>query len=142
MWRNFFLLCLVISCKPVLTNATTIDVLTLSQLPKPTYFSHTLPRATEVNIDAVDTLSQFLQFAKASTEGLSQHATKTVFRRLLVKFQLPLQKSIAGLSLAKTLGVTQIPAIVFNHRYIVYGTLDVLRALNAYQTYRLEKKHA
>lgn len=37
---------------------------------------------------------------------------------------------------AKYLGVQRLPAIVFEHQYVVYGTTDVQRAQQWYQDYK------
>tara|TARA_B100001996_G_C18411828_1_gene497203 strand:- start:147 stop:542 length:396 start_codon:yes stop_codon:yes gene_type:complete len=37
---------------------------------------------------------------------------------------------------AEQLGVQKLPAIVFDHHYVIYGQVDVMQATRVYQTYR------
>ena len=45
-----------------------------------------------------------------------------------------LQRNAEGLAKAKALGVTKIPAIVIDDRYVVYGVSDVSRAIEMIET--------
>lgn len=43
--------------------------------------------------------------------------------------EIELQRSAEGLAKAKALGVTKLPAVVVDERYVVYGVTDVKRAV-------------
>ncbi|MGR0116397.1 TIGR03757 family integrating conjugative element protein [Ralstonia pseudosolanacearum] len=66
-------------------------------------------------------------------------ATRIVQQRLrggTDELQRRLREAYQGVTEAWTLGITKIPAVVVDHRYVVYGESDVARAVARIAAYR------
>lgn len=60
---------------------------------------------------------------------------KNYVKKSIYENQKIYQHNIEGMQKAEQFHLTQLPAIVFNHRFIVLGTTDLNRASEAYEAY-------
>ncbi|WP_431819439.1 TIGR03757 family integrating conjugative element protein [Burkholderia sp. F1] len=91
-----------------------------------------------VELDAAARLEEELA---ASLPGDADKATSIVQRRLQQggpDLQQRLVTAYQGVTEAWSLGVAKVPAVVFAHRYVVYGESDVSIALTRIAQYRKE----
>ncbi len=74
----------------------------------------------------------------------SQDKAETVARQRLQEGGETLQRELAaawqGVANAWRLGITTLPAVVVNRRYVVYGEPDVAKAVAGIETYRRERE--
>lgn len=129
------LVCFLLSTH-LTANTIKVNVLTLSSIPLAENAKiETISPKTKLNIkisnlDDVHNFTRMLNQA-AMSPRLVEHAIQ--------KNKTRLKDAGIGIGLATALQIHELPAIVFQNRYIVYGTTDVLQAFTAYHTWLMEK---
>ncbi|MBN3849440.1 TIGR03757 family integrating conjugative element protein [Paraburkholderia sp. Ac-20342] len=100
---------------------------------------HSIPAGVQVvELDAAQQMDDQL------TRGLPAHAEQAALlvRRRLEQGGTALQQRFAsayqGVTEAWGLGITKVPAVVVDHRYVIYGEPDVQRALSKIARFRKE----
>lgn len=126
---------LVYSAAPSLTLAADIKVFAARSISLSTQQD-----ATIVDLDAASRIEGDL------SDGLSsnQQRAETIARRRLQEGGRALQRDLAaawqGVADAWSLGVTTLPAVVVDRRYVIYGEPDVAKAVARIEAYRRERE--
>ena len=113
------------------THAADVVVVTDSHHPVKTMSGERL-----IELDAASRIEAELS---AELPADPEQATAIVKRRLhegAADFQRRIAKAYQGVADAWSLGITSIPAVVLDQRYVVYGEPDVARALARIEQYR------
>ncbi|EXL06521.1 hypothetical protein BG46_17375 [Brucella anthropi] len=93
-----------------------------------------------VNLDTAETIEAGLS-ANLSTDPAA--AVSTVRQRLQdggAKLQRDLAAAYEAIADAWSLGITTLPAVVVDRRYVIYGEPDIAKAVARIETYRRERK--
>lgn len=124
--RFFAALFLVSSVWPVVA-----DVLVVTDSRHPVKAAH---EARIIELDAPARIEADLSSSLPSDpDRASQIARQRLGDR---KLQQQLHEAYQGIADARSLGITRIPAVVVNQRYVVYGEADVARAVARVEQYR------
>lgn len=122
--------CLAMLCLAQPAIAQTITAFTNSQ----TRLQNAPPATTIYELDVgmriEDAMSVDLPANPQEAEQILRARMQSVEWRAM---EAQLTRSAEGLAKAKALGVTKIPAVVVNDRYVVYGVTDVTHALQMIQ---------
>ncbi|UTW12354.1 TIGR03757 family integrating conjugative element protein [Marinobacterium rhizophilum] len=116
-------------------TATEVWVITDSQHP----VTGTRPPDRVIELDAPQGLEAQLS---ARLPRDPQHASDLAQQRLAQvdqKWQQRLQRAYQGVVDVWALGITKLPAVVVDRRYVVYGTSDLDQALGQIAHYRQEQ---
>ena len=112
--------------------ATTVQAFGISTNP----FINNGPNTKPCYLDAYRALKLRLDVAVKQNNVTSSTAFVNHFKPQLQQ----LSADYMCLAHAKALGITKVPAVVFDHKYVVYGMTDLVLANAAYQTYQ-ERHH-
>lgn len=142
MSRTILILALVTLVNTVSAITMQVNVLTLSTLPLSVNATPTvLDKNTRANVQVsmldfptrlLATVNQKMKATHFSDQDASQHYLKNT----LIKYKVALQHAYMGIGLATGLQIHQLPAVVFNQHYVVYGTTDVSAAYEAYKAWQ------
>lgn len=102
-----------------------VEIFTISSMPVNTIIS----QSADIHYYTVDTTSNLLT---AFNNAVSQHQDEMWF----VAHQTQLQQAFKGLELVEHYGITQLPAMVFNHEAIVEGNQSLASALSEYVSWQ------
>ena len=102
-----------------------VEIFTISSMPVNT----TVSQSADIHYYAVDTASNLLT---AFNNAVSQHQNEMWF----IAHQSQLQQAYKGLELVEHYGITQLPAIVFNHEAIIEGNQSLASALSEYVSWQ------
>lgn len=119
-----------------------VNVLTLSSLPlsinavsQPVGDSMKL-QVTVSKLNDIQALMRGINQAVKVQHGLDDgEQLKQKIIRLIANNKQAIRNAGIGIGLATTLQIHQVPAVVFNKKYIVLGTTDVLEAYQYYRTW-------
>ena len=122
--------CLAIACLAQPAMAQSITAFTDSQ----TLLQNAPPAATiyelDVGLSIEEAMSVDLPPNVQEAEQILRARMQSVEWRAM---EAQLRRSAEGLAKAKALGVTKIPAVVADDRYVVYGVTDVAQAVQMIQ---------
>jgi hypothetical protein len=102
-----------------------VEIFTISSMPVGT----TISQSADIHYYTVDTASNLLI---AFNNAVAQHQNETWF----IAHQSQLQQAFKGLELAEHYGITQLPAIVFDHKAIIEGNQSFASALSEYMSWQ------
>ena len=102
-----------------------VEIFTISSLP----VNITVSQPVDIHYYTVDTASNLLT---AFNNAVIQHQNETWF----IAHQSQLQQAFKGLELVEHYGITQLPAIVFNHDAIIEGNQSLASALSEYVSWQ------
>lgn len=118
------------------THALAADILVFTDR------SHPIEAPASVRVIALDAAAHIQSDLSANLPADPARATAIVQQRLAeggADLQRRLANAYQGVADAWSLGVTKIPAVVVDQRYVVYGETDVSRALARIEQYRREQ---
>ncbi len=98
-------------------------------------FYHVPPHVTPCYLDQAATAKQQLLAQVQQTPALLQNAPSLSVQQLLQQIS---EGAVCEVK-AKQLGVTQLPAVVFNQRFVVLGVHDVAKAQALWQHWQAEQ---
>jgi len=139
----FFFIALLL---PVtLIQALTVDVFTISALGvRQSVVLNPLPKTANVHIFKLDKLKQLQnglnQFVKSSVSEGDNHALKKVTMQWVSSHENDYKKVASTAQGIYRDNITEIPAIIFNHKYSVLGTTDLNQAYQIYLN-KVGQKH-
>lgn len=120
-----------------------VNVLTLSNIPlSVNAVSQAVGNNTKLSVsvsdldDITNVMQQLNEISKTQHGLLDPDSLKNAMYALLTKNKERIQQAGRGIGLATSLGLQQVPAVIFNKRYIVLGTTDVLAAYEYYRAWK------
>lgn len=102
-----------------------VEIFTISSMPVSTTISH----SADIHYYTVDTAASLLT---AFNNAVALHQNEMWF----IAHQFQLQQAFKGLELVEHYGITQLPAMVFNHKAIVEGNQSLASALSEYMLWQ------
>jgi integrating conjugative element protein (TIGR03757 family) len=121
---------LVVCLIPLLTSAVAIaDVLITTDQ----YLIATTENIQTINLDLPSILEAKLSNALPAT---SSEAQAIVSQRLTPELTAKLTQAHQDITEAWSMGITKVPAVVVDRKYVVYGETNVQRALDRIEVYR------
>ena len=131
MMRNFFCISALLLCVATNVQGETVQAFGLMQAP----FSNQKAGDQLCYLDLVQ-----VDMARINAEVRQNHETH------LAAIKARYQKDFAAMGQAEKcrwaayeLGVTQLPAVVFDKKYVVYGTTDLREARGVWVRYRMNQ---
>lgn len=123
----------LLSVTSLLAQTITVNVLTLSSLQNSDNESIQIideKTTLQVTVSMLDIFQKFVHFLNQSKLPVKQ------IQKSIIQNQQQLSQAGKGLALATALQIKKLPAIIFNQKYIVYGTTNVLDAYSLYHAWR------
>jgi integrating conjugative element protein (TIGR03757 family) len=118
-------------------SATATEVWVISDSQHPVTGTRTPDRIIE--LDAPQGLETQLSARLPSDPQQASDLAQQRLAQVDQKWQQRLQRAYQGVVDAWTLGITRLPAVVVDRRYVVYGTSDLDQALGQIAHYRQEQ---
>lgn len=141
MRRAILIILCLLQCR-VFSKTIQVNVLTLSTLPLSiNAVSQNLGEALHfsVTLSCLDLADKLLTQSNAlisRNTAISTGQLQLLIAKRYTTNKHAIASSVEGISLATALGIIRLPAIVFEHHIIVYGTTDVLAAYQAYRAWQ------
>ena len=124
---------LIIAIFALFANADAIaqEILVITDRSHPVY---AIPAtARQIHLDAVQSQEDVLSAGLPSGQNQAIEAARL---RLNPRQHQQLATAFQGIVDAWALGIQKIPAVVVDHRYVIYGEQDVQKALSRIEAYR------
>lgn len=109
-------------------QALTIEIFTNQQYP----IDASGITEHEVDIYNLDLLEHSLSLINQQLKTQSPEQAKTLLHQWLEQDRLNLQQTMKGLIQAQKLGIHYLPAVVFDHKQVIYGQTNLQQAILEY----------
>lgn len=123
----------VIGCLAPLAACFAAEVLVVTDNDHPVA---SYGNARIISLDAPSAIETELAANLPSDPTLATHIVQQRLRGGTDQWQRRLREAYQGVTEAWSLGITKIPAVVVDHRYVVYGEPDIARAVARIAAYR------